>query len=496
MQTTQNRIIAQHVAMNGAESLVSTLVGSGVEVCFANPGTSEMHFVGALDKIPGIRCVLCLFEGVATGAADGYGRMLDKPAITLLHLGPGLANGFANLHNAKKAASPVVNIVGDHATYHRKYDAPLTSDIETAARPFSHWVRTSPDAQSIASDGAAAVAAARLHPGQIATLILPADTAWNASNGPAAAIAIAPPPQTSQAAVRDAAAALRSGEPAIVLLAGRALRQRGLELAGRIAARTGAKVLEKFKHYILVGAKMPVAFFAYPNKPSLLYRSDAIAHMLASPEQDGLHALEWLADECGAPAPATTNQLALPVPAQGKVSPEALGTSLAALLPEDAIVVDESASVGRSFFAMAKSSRPHDWLNLKGGAIGYGTPAATGAAIACPDRPVVCLESDGSGLYTLQSLWTHARESLNVTTVVLANRSYATLVKEFSNVGATSASGKALDMFDLGRPVIDWVKLAQGFGVPGERVETMDDFNRAFATSVAAPGPHLIEVVL
>jgi acetolactate synthase-1/2/3 large subunit len=218
--------------------------------------------------------------------------------------------------------------------------------------------------------------------------------------------------------------------------------------------------------------------------------------MLASPEQDGLHALEWLADECGAPAPATTNPLALPIPAQGKISPEALGTSLAALLPEDAIVVDESASVGRSFFAMAKSSRPHDWLNLKGGAIGYGTPAATGAAIACPDRPVVCLESDGSGLYTLQSLWTHARESLNVTTVVLANRSYATLVKEFSNVGATSANGKALDMFDLRRPVIDWVKLAQGFGVPGERVETMDEFNRAFATSVAAPGPHLIEVVL
>jgi acetolactate synthase-1/2/3 large subunit len=527
MQTTQNRMIGHNVAMNGAESLVSTLAASGIEVCFANPGTSEMHFVGALDRIPGIRCVLTLFEGVATGAADGYARMLDKPAITLLHLGPGLANGFANLHNAKKAASPIVNIVGDHATYHRKYDAPLTSDIETAAQPFSHWVRTSPDARSIAADGAAAVAAARVYPGQIATLILPADTAWNASNGPAAPVAVPPVPQTSQEAIRDAMKALQSGEPTMILLDGHALRARGLELAGRIAARTGAKVfagyhntrvergagryvcdrvpyvvdqalpvLQSFKHYILVGARMPVAFFAYPNKPSLLHRTDAVPHVLATAEQDGVAALEWLAEECGAAPLGATNPLAPPAPAQGKITSDALGISLAALLPEQAIVVDESASVGRTFFGLAKNSAPHDWLNLKGGAIGYGTPAATGAAIACPDRPVVCLESDGSGLYTLQSLWTHARESLNVTTVVLANRSYATLVKEFANVGAVSASGKALDMFDLGRPVIDWVKLAQGFGVPGERVETMEDFNRAFAGSVASPGPYLIEVVI
>src|SRR6202048_1989124 len=171
--------------MNGAESLVRVLRGGGVNVCFANPGTSEMHFVAALDRVDGMRCVLGLFEGVVTGAADGYARMTENPAATLLHLGPGMANGLANIHNANKASTPMVNIVGDHATYHRRYDAPLTTDIETAARPFSRWVKTSPDARSVAADGAAAIAAARVPPGQIAILILPADTAWNEGSGPA-----------------------------------------------------------------------------------------------------------------------------------------------------------------------------------------------------------------------------------------------------------------------------------------------------------------------
>ena len=169
--------------MNGAESLVRTLVAGGVDVCFANPGTSEMHFVAALDRVEGMRCVLGLFEGVVTGAADGYFRMKGTPASTLLHLGPGLANGLANLHNAKKANSGIVNIVGQHATYHIEYNAPLTSDIEGLARPMSAWVRTSPDAKSVARDGAAAIAAAKSAPPQIATLILPADTAWNEADG-------------------------------------------------------------------------------------------------------------------------------------------------------------------------------------------------------------------------------------------------------------------------------------------------------------------------
>ena len=172
--------------MNGAESLVRTLVAGGVDVCFSNPGTSEMHFVAALDRVEGMRCVLGLFEGVVTGAADGYFRMKGTPASTLLHLGPGLANGLANLHNAKKANSGIVNIVGQHATHHIGYNAPLTSDIEGLARPMSAWVRTSPDAKSVSADGAAAIAAARSAPPQIATLILPADTAWNEADGIAA----------------------------------------------------------------------------------------------------------------------------------------------------------------------------------------------------------------------------------------------------------------------------------------------------------------------
>src|ERR1700720_1399759 len=189
--------------MNGAESLVRTLVGGGVNVCFANPGTSEMHFVAALDRVDGMRCVLGLFEGVVTGAADGYFRMSEGPAATLLHLGPGYANGAANIHNANKAASGMVNIVGDHATYHRQYDAPLTSDIETLVTPNSHWVKTSPNAMAIAADGAAAIAAARTPPGQIATLILPADTAWNEGSGPAEVPPAVPPAPVSSAAVAE-----------------------------------------------------------------------------------------------------------------------------------------------------------------------------------------------------------------------------------------------------------------------------------------------------
>src|SRR5690349_3986006 len=363
-------------AMNGAESLVQTLVGGGVNVCFANPGTSEMHFVAALDRVDGMRCVLGLFEGVVTGAADGYYRMSDNPAATLLHLGPGLANGLANIHNANKAASGMVNIIGDHATYHRQYDAPLTSDIEGLARPNSHWVKTSPDAMGIAADGAAAIAAARTPPGQIASLILPADTAWNDGSGPAAVPPPVAPATPSREAVAEAARALRSGEPALILLTGRAVRADGLELAGKIASKCGArlmaqgsnartqrgrgrvsveripyvvdqalKVLDGLKHVILVGAKMPVAFFAYPNKPSRLTPEGCEGHVLARPEDDQIQALEWLCDEVGARATSApvVNDPA-PKPAGGDITSEALGQSIGALLPENAIVADEAVT--------------------------------------------------------------------------------------------------------------------------------------------------------
>jgi acetolactate synthase-1/2/3 large subunit len=514
--------------MNGAESLVRTLVGGGVTTCFANPGTSEMHFVAALDRVEGMRCVLGLFEGVVTGAADGYARMTGGPAATLLHLGPGLANGLANIHNANKAASPMVNIVGDHATYHRQYDAPLTSDIEGLARVSSRWVKTSAHAKSVALDGAAAIAAARTPPGRIATLILPADTAWNEGAGPAPV----PPPQMpappAREAVIEAARVLRSGEPALILLSSRAVRADGLALAGRIAAKAGARiiaqgsnariergrgrvaveripyvvdqalgVLQGLRHIILVGAKMPVAFFAYPDKPSLLYPPEAEGHALARPEEDQILALEWLADELGArtvPAPIVEEDP--PAPATGAITPAALAASLGALLPEDAIVTDEAVTTGRNFFAQTRAAAPHDWLANMGGSIGIGLPLATGAAIACPERKVVALEADGSGMYTVQALWTHAREGLDITTVLFSNRSYAILKGELANVGAGNPGRKALDMLDIGRPDIDWVGLAKSLGVPGARVTEMEDFNRRFAEGLATPGPYLVEVVL
>ncbi len=513
--------------MNGAESLVHTLLCGGIDVCFANPGTSEMHFVAALDRAPGMRCILGLFEGVVTGAADGYARMAEKPAVTLLHLGPGLANGLANLHNARKAATPMINVVGDHATYHRDLDAPLTSDIETAARPFSHWVRTSKDARSAAPDAAAAIAAARTPPGQIATLILPADTAWNEAAGPAEAIECAAPARAEAQAIAGAAKALRSGERTLILLGGQAVREKGLELAGRIAAKTGASLsaetfnsrmsrgagrvpverlpypvdlaiaaLSGFRHIILAEAKTPVAFFAYPGKPSRLAPADAQIHVLTAPGQDTVHALEWLADELSASTAAPQlSPLALSAPATGAITPDALAISIAALLPEGAIVIDESITTGRRFFKPSHRARPHDWLQNMGGSIGIGLPLATGAAVACPHRKTVCLQADGSGMYTPQALWTQAREGLDVTVVVFANRSYAILRGELANVGADNPGPKALDMLDLGRPDLDWVMLARGMGVEAARVETMDDFNRAFAAGLAVAGPYLIEAV-
>ncbi|HEX3952186.1 MAG TPA: acetolactate synthase large subunit [Stellaceae bacterium] len=514
--------------MNGAESLVRTLVGGGVNVCFANPGTSEMHFVAALDRVDGMRCVLGLFEGVVTGAADGYYRMTDNPAATLLHLGPGLANGLANIHNANKAMSGMVNIVGDHATYHRQYDAPLTSDIEGLARPSCHWVKTSPNAMGIAADGALAIEAARRPPGQIAALILPADTAWNDGSGPVPVAAAAKPAPPSSAAVTEAARVLRSGEPTLILVTGRAVRADGLELAGKIAAKTGArliaqgsnartqrgrgrvsvdripyvveqalKVLAGLKHVILVGAKMPVAFFAYPDKPSQLTPEGCQGHVLARPEEDLIAALDALCEEVGArgtPAPVVNGPAG--AVATGAITPEALGASVGALLPDNAIVADEAVTTGRGFFAPTKAANPHDWLSNMGGSIGLGPPLATGAAVACPDRKVVALQADGSAMYTVQALWTQAREQLDITTVLFSNRTYQILRGELANVGAGNPGRKALDMLDLGNPDINWVGLAKSLGVPGAAVTDMEEFNRRFAEGLATPGPFLIEVVM
>ena len=512
----------------GAENMVRTLVAGGVDVCFANPGTSEMHFVAALDRTEGMRCVLALFEGVATGAADGYGRMMGTPAATLLHLGPGLANGLANLHNARKARTPILNIVGDHATHHRQYESPMRSDVEAVAAPFSDWQRSVQDAASAAGDVADGIAEARRPPGQVATLILPANAAWDRT------AASTPPPKRHGARAieeRDiaaAVAALRAGARTGIVLGGLALRGRGLEMAGRIAAKTGARLLstynlpriergagrvviapipyavdlavaflKDFDNLVLLGGEKPVAFFAYPGKPSLPSAPGCQLHTLAAPDQDILQALDWLADATGArSAGLVVAPLELPALATGTPTPMAIAQSVAALMPEGAILVDESCSSGFGFPALTRTARPHDSLKNVGGAIGFGLPAAIGAAIACPDRKVICLEADGSGMFTLQALWTQARERLAITNIIFANRTYATLASELTKVGVPSPGPRARDMLEIGRPDLDWCLMARGMGVEAHRATDMQTFNRLLADALRSDGPVLIEVML
>lgn len=514
--------------MNGAHSLVRTLVMNGVNVCFTNPGTSEMHFVAALDKVEGMRCVLGLFEGVVTGAADGYYRMTGQPACTLLHLGPGLGNGLANLHNAKKARSGVINIVGEHATHHLKHDAPLTADIAGIARPVSHWVHTAASARSLAGDCALAIQKARDAPGQIATLIAPADTAWGEADAPVRAGPGAARKPVAGRAIADAARALRSGDPAMLLLGGAALRGKALEDAGRIAAKTGCRLMSEFnnarmecgagrvrvdrlpypvdialdalkdvRQLVTAGAKVPVSFFAYPGKPSVLAPEDCKITRLADVEDDLDGALAALAAELDATRtpPAHVSDLRRPALPDGKATPDGIATVLAALLPEDAVVIDESVSTGRNFGALMASALPHDWLSIMGGSIGWALPAATGAAIAAPERKVVALEGDGSGMYTLQALWTMARENLDVTVIVLANRSYQILHSELRNMGADTPGQRAADMLTLDRPHLDWVALARGHGVEGARAVTLDELARQLKAAFSRRGPYLIELV-
>ncbi len=515
--------------MNGAESLVRTLISCGVNVCFTNPGTSEMHFVAALDRIEGMRCVLGLFEGVVTGAADGYYRMTGTPASTLLHLGPGLGNGLANLHNAKKARSGIVNIVGEHASYHLKHDAPLTSDIEGVARPMSDWVKTSRSAESVAADGALAVQAAREPPGRIATLILPADTAWGEAHGVAHALAPASPRRVPGEAVQAGAAALSRGATAMLMLGGAALRGKALELAGRIAAKTGCRLMSEYnnarmecgagrarvprlpyavdaamsalngtRELVLVGAKKPVAFFAYPGKPSVLVPAGCTATSVAAAGDDTEDALQALADELDAGG-TPLSRVAPPARASlpsGKVTAEGIAAVIAALMPDNAVVVDESVSTGRGFAAAMMEAAPHDWLNIMGGSIGCGLPLGVGAAIAAPERKVIVLEGDGSAMYTLQALWTMAREGLDVTVVVFANRSYRILHGELASVGAGAPGRKANDMLTLDRPHLDWVALARGHGVEAATAATLDELARGLQRGLDIHGPYLIELVM
>jgi len=515
--------------MNGARALLSTLVDAGVDVCFANPGTSEMHFVAALDDVPAMRGVLALFEGVATGAADGYARVAGRPAATLLHLGPGLGNGLANLHNARRARTPVVNVVGDHATYHARYDAPLQSDIASIARAVSGWYRESARADDVAADAAEAVAAAMGPPGCVATLVLPADASWSpSSTGPSAPLVLRRPATAPVELVEEVAKVLRSGERSALLLGGSALRARGLLAASRVCGATDAALLgETFpanlergaglpaverlayfaemaqaqldgvEHLVLVDTTSPVSFFAYPEKPSDLVPPGCTVHTLVHPGEDAAGALEALADAVGAPNDAATAVAAArPDRPTGDVTMETLAAAVAATLPEGAIVVDEGNTSGLFVSGATAGCPRHDWLTLTGGAIGLGLPMAVGAAVAAPERPVLSLQADGSAMYTLQALWTQAREQLHVTTVVLANRSYAILNIELQRVGADAGGPAARRLLDLTDPGLDFTQLAQGMGVPARRLTAADDLADALEASYKEPGPSAIEVVL
>ncbi len=519
--------------MNGAESLVRTLLDEGVEVCFTNPGTSEMHFVAALDRVEGMRCVLGLFEGVVTGAADGYWRMSQTPASTLLHLGPGLANGLANLHNARKAHSGIVNVVGEHGTAHIALNAPLTSDIEGVARPMSNWVHTIGSSVGVQAATRAAVQAAATPPGRIATLVLPADCAWNdvapdrqASTGRSMRLARG----AAHGAMIDAAAAvLRSGEPTLILLGGVACHEAGLALAGQIAAATGCSVmsefavariqrgagrvnapripyvpeaamnvLKPFRNILLIGAPEPVSFFAYPDKPGRQSPADARVLQIADVGDDLNGTLMALADARGARQhpPKGVSELKRPALPEGPLTLEGIGQVIAALIPEQGIVVDESVTGGRALGPVTAMAAPHDFLTSCGGSIGFGLPTAIGAAIAAPDRKVLVLEGDGSAMYTIQSLWTMAREGLDITILIFANRAYRILQGEFAGVGAGTPGPRANHMLNIDNPTLDFVGIARSMGVEAGRATDLGGLARELSRGLASKGPYLVEAVL
>jgi len=513
--------------MNGAEALVETMLASDVTVCFANPGTSEMHFVAALDTHPEMRCILCLFEGGVTGAADGYARMSGNVAGTLLHLGPGFGNGWSNLHNARKGLSGVVNVVGDHATYHLKHDAPLQSDLDAVARSVSHWVGRATDSTSVARTGAEAIRAARS--GQIATLILPADAAWgDSATGPTQAL----PPANRHGPSASRIAATADGlhdAGAALFVSGPALYGTGAEMAGRIAARTGCRLLAPFfsprialgagavafetmpyfadanaaflsdvTRLVLVGEDPPVNFFAYPGKPSTPEPAGCAIDRLCYKDWDVLGTLNALAKAVGADGSEDIARIphVLPEAQTGPLTAQGIGRGLALGLPADAIITNEAVTAGEGIWPSVRTAAPHDRINNTGGSIGQCLPNAIGAAVACPERSVFAISGDGSAMYQIQCLWTAARERLDTTFVIIANRGYQILHHELEAQGAPKPGRNARAMFDIEDPLLDWVALAAGHGVPGSRVDTEEGFADALKMAAATKGPYLIEAVV
>ena len=512
--------------MTGAEALVGTLADNGVAACFANPGTSEMHLVTALDGEPRIRSVLCLFEGVATGAADGYARVTGMPAMTLLHLGAGYLNAGANIHNAGRANSPMVNVIGDHAVPHLKYDAPLTSDIMGLAGPNSAWIKSADkvgDTGKLASEAFTASFGPKPAP---VSLLLPADSAWleGGEKGPV----VAPPAlRTVDAArIKAAAEAIKAVKKPVIVMNGTALTEAGLQAAGRLKVagvrvltdtfytkmRRGAGVFapERMQYFaegamadlegsdlmIVAGTQLPVAFFSYPGRPSLLVPEGCETIDLGGADSDSAVTLLALADALAATELAPVEVLKQPDMPTGELNAGSVGQSLARHMPENALVSDDGVSNGLMSYLPTQNARPHDWMMLTGGAIGLGMPLALGAAIGAPDRKVVCLSGDGAGMYTNQALWSMAREGADVTTIVFVNHSYRILNIELYRTGAGNPGPTAKDMLSIGGPDIDWVKLSESMGVPAVEATTAEAFDAALAEAIAAPGPRLIAAVV
>ena len=512
--------------MTGAEAIIGSLAECGVAACFANPGTSEMHLVTALDREPRIRSVLCLFEGVATGAADGFARMAGVPALTLLHLGPGYLNGGANIHNARRAHQPVINLIGDHATTHRKLDAPLTSDIAGLAGPNSRWLKSVDRVEDAGNLAVEAFTASYGPPPGPVSLIMPADTAW--SSGASLAKAGARPglkaPDT--AAVEQAAIAVRKAKRPVILANGTALHARGnatlaaLEAAGvrvltdtfmaRNARGGGRFVTARLPYFaemavdtlvdtdllIIAGTKPPVSFFAYPNTPSELTPAGAATIDLGGSDTDSSASLAMLADALEAKPVAEASWSRPEAPVDDKFNPHTIGLALAAHLPEGALISDDGVTAGLPIYVNLASAARHEWLGHTGGAIGQGMPVAVGAAIARPDVKTVCLSGDGAGMYTVQSLWTMAREKLDILTIVFVNHAYRILKIELARTGAGNPGPAANGMLSLGSPDIDWVKLAEGMGVGAEACSTLPQFNDALIRAMAMPGPRLIAAIV
>jgi acetolactate synthase-1/2/3 large subunit len=514
--------------LSGAETLLAVAVQGGVSVCFANPGTTEMPVVTALDARPGLRAILGAHENVCTGAADGYARMTGRPALTLLHLGPGLANGLANLHNARRAHSPVLNVVGDHASWHLPYDAPLTSDIAALAGTVGshHQVR---DRATLAAAARAALHAAVARRG-VSTLVVPADFLEQAvperplAGAPRRAVSAS----TNGSRAEEIAAQLRKdGRRAVLILGGNGLTRRGQHAAGRIAAATGAAVysetfparaerggglpaIDRLPYFpeaataelagatavFLAGAREPVAYFGYPGVPSRL-TPDGTAHTLASPGEDAEQALVTLADALRTPGTPARRAQPLVAPAPGTpLTGQSVGQAVASWLPENVIVSVEGGTCGYPFYTASAGAAPHTVLTNTGGAIGQGLPAALGAAIAAPDRPVIALQSDGSGLYTVQSLWTMARESVNVIMLIAVNHTYKVLRTELARHGSTRLGGQAERLTSLSDPPIDWASLARGFGVTAATVTTVGELHHAFMGALTGGGPFLIQLAM